>query len=130
MLLANVWQSLDANRALRVIDTELARLFPDDPPRFLETPYGYHDTNRISAEMGEADWRDVRLEDVALRGRSPSATDFVTGFVLGSPLTQQLAARNADNDAVIRALTAAVIPVGGEQPFETQHGAIVIAASR
>ena len=129
VLLANVWQSLDANHGPRAIDAELARLFPDDPPRFMETPYGYHDKDRIHADMADAGWESIRLDAVALRGRSPSATDFATGFVLGSPLTQQLTARGADMDAVTRALTGALIPVGGEQPFEPQHGAIVIVAS-
>ena len=116
------------NHAPRAINAELARLFPDDPPRFMEMPHGYHDKDRIRADMMAAGWDDVQLDVVALRGRSPSATDFVTGFVLGSPLTQQLVARDADTDAVICALAAAVIPVGGEQPFEPQHGAIVIVA--
>jgi SAM-dependent methyltransferase len=129
VLLVNVWQSLDANHGPRAINSELARLFPDDPPRFMETPHSYHDKDRIRADMAEAGWENVRLDEVALRGCSPSAIDFATGFTLGSPLTQQLVARGADTDAVIRALTAAVIPVGGEKPFELQHGAIVITAN-
>jgi SAM-dependent methyltransferase len=128
VLLANVWHSLDANPAVGVIHASLAELFPDDPPRFLETPYGYHDSERIRADMSAAGWEDVQLEDVCLRSLSPSAADFATGFTRGTPLAHELAARGSDIDAVTRALTAALIPVGGEGLFESQLAATVITA--
>ena len=56
VLLANVWHSLEANPVAGAIHTTVARLFPADPPRFLETPYGYHDTARIHADMAQAGW--------------------------------------------------------------------------
>jgi SAM-dependent methyltransferase len=128
VLLANVWHSLEANAAAGAIHASLARLFPDDPPRFLETPYGYHDAERIRAEMVEAGWQDLQLHDVCLQGLGPSAADFAAGFTLGSPLTHELAERGADPDAVARALTAALIPVGGERPFKPTLAATVISA--
>jgi SAM-dependent methyltransferase len=130
VLLANVWHSLDANPAVGAIHAALAELFPDDPPRFLETPYGYHDSERIRADMSAAGWEDVQLEDVRLRSVTPSAADFAAGFVLGTPLAHDLAARGCDIDAVTRALTAALIPVGGDHPFEPLLAATVITAVR
>jgi SAM-dependent methyltransferase len=128
VLLANVWHSLDANPAAGAIHASLAELFPDDPPRFLETPYGYHDSERIREDMSAVGWEDVQLEDVCLRSVAPSAADFAAGFTLGTPLAHELAARGSDIDAVTRALTAALIPVGGDRPFETQLAATVITA--
>ena len=78
----------------------------------METPYGYHDVERIRADMVEAGWEDVRLDDVCLQGLGPSAADFANGFTLGSPLAHEVAARGANPDAVARALTDALIPVG------------------
>jgi len=130
VLLANVWHSLDANPAVGAVHASLAELFPDDPPRFLETPYGYHDSERIRADMSAAGWEDVQLEDVCLQSVAPSAAEYAAGFTLGTPLTHELAARGSDIDAVTRALTAAVIPVGGDRPFELQLAATVITAVR
>jgi ubiquinone/menaquinone biosynthesis C-methylase UbiE len=130
LLLANVWHSWDANPAPRAIHTTLASLFPADPPRFMETPYGYHDTERLRADMADAGWEDVQLVTVRLQGVSPSATEVATGFALGTPLAHELAERGVDSDAVTRALTEALIPVGGEQPFKTLHAATVITAVR
>jgi ubiquinone/menaquinone biosynthesis C-methylase UbiE len=39
-LLANAWLSLDENPVHRSIGEAVADLFPDDPPRFLDVPYG------------------------------------------------------------------------------------------
>jgi hypothetical protein len=128
-LLANVWQSMEANPAAGAIHATVARLFPADPPRFIETPYGYHETDRIRADMTEAGWDDVRLETVRVQGLGPSAAAFAAGFALGSPLAHELVERNADLDAVIRALTDALVPHGGDQPFKPTLAATVISGT-
>ena len=130
VLLANVWHSMEANPAAGAIHASLARLFPADPPRFMETPYGYHDAERIRADMVEAGWSDVQLEDVRVQGLGPSAADFAAGFTLGSPLAHELAERGADAGEVAQALTEALIPVGGERPFKPPLAATVIHAVR
>jgi ubiquinone/menaquinone biosynthesis C-methylase UbiE len=130
VLLANVWHSLEANPVAAAIHATLAGLFPADPPRFLETPYGYHDNARIRADMVEAGWEQVQLETVEIQGFGESATAFAAGFALGSPLSHELAARGADPDAVVRALTDALVPIAGDQPFEPSLAATVITAVR
>lgn len=130
VLLTNVWHSMEANPAAAAVHTTVARLFPGDPPRFLETPYGYHDTARIQADLAEAGWEHVQLETVSVQGLGSSALDFAVGFVLGSPLSHELAARGADLDAVVRALTDALVPIAGGQPFRPALAATVITAER
>jgi ubiquinone/menaquinone biosynthesis C-methylase UbiE len=130
LLLANVWNSLEANPVAAAVHTTVARLFPADPPRFLETPYGYHDTTRIRADMAQAGWEHIQLETVNIQGLGVSATAFAAGFALGSPLAHELAARGADPDAVVRALTDALVPIAGEQPFKPALAATVITAVR
>ena len=129
LLLTNIWQSLEANPAPGAIHATVAQLFPADPPRFLETPYGYRE-DRIRADMAGAGWDDVQMETVRVQGLGPSAAEFAAGFALGSPLTHELAERGADFDAVIRALTDALVPHGGDQPFKPTLAATVITATR
>ena len=129
LLLANVWHSMEADRYAAAIHATLAKLFPGDPPRFLETPYGYHETERIRADMAQAGWDNPRFETVR-PGLDPSARGFAAGYVLGSPLAHELAERGADSDAVIDALTEALAPIGGKQPFEVALAATVISAVR
>jgi SAM-dependent methyltransferase len=114
LLLGNVWRSMDENRYVLAVHTRLATLFPDDPPRFLE-PYGDRDAD-LRADMSAAGWEDMRFDDVRLQGSGPSATEFATGFVRGSPLSHALLERNADLDAVVAELSEDLASVGGERP--------------
>lgn len=128
-LLGNVWQSMDDNPFVRAMQTRLGILFPDDPPHFFETPYGYHDTERLRADMVAGGWQNIHLADVRLQSSSPSVAEFVTGFVHGSPLTHELVARQADLERVAGELARAMIPVGGERPFTAALAATVIVAA-
>jgi hypothetical protein len=92
--------------------------------------YGYHDTDRLQADMAAAGWQKIQLEDVRLQRASPSATELVTGFVRGSPLNHELVRRGANLDAIVEELVEAVIPVDGERPFTATLAATVITATR
>ena len=84
----------------------------------------------LGADMAQAGWENPRLETIRAQGFGPSARELAAGFVLGSPLAHELAERGADSDAVIDALTVALVPVGGKQPFKAALAATVISAAR
>ena len=130
VLLANIWCSLDENPVAGAIHGTLMQLFPADPPRFMEIPYGYGDTERVRKDLTDAGWENVRLETVRVQSVGPSAADFATGFAVGSPLSHELTARDADTEAVTSSLTEALIPHGGDQPFRPALAAIVLTAVR
>ena len=129
-LLANTWRSLDENPAHRAMHDALAAMFPDDPPRFLDTPYGYHDQSRIFADAAAGGFDDVHLDEVRLKAHGPSALDFVRGFVCGSPLTHELTQRGADLTSVTTGVAEAVARAGGSAPFTLDLAATVITAAR
>ncbi len=128
-LIANVWTSLDANPFARAMHDALAVAFPEDPPHFLETPYGYEE-DRVRADMAAAGWEGARFETLEFEIPCPSASHFARGFSHGSPLTHELTARGADLAEMTELLARAVIPVGGEQPFTAKLSAFVITAVR
>jgi SAM-dependent methyltransferase len=129
VLLGNVWAPLDENPAARVVAETVAELFPADPPRFFETPYGY-DRDKLRADLEAAGWSDVRLEVVRLAGESPTAGGYALGFVRGSPLTHELVARGADLDAVERKAAEALAAHIGDRPLRAEQAAVVITARR
>jgi SAM-dependent methyltransferase len=130
LLLANAWHSLEDVPAAGAINRYVGELFPDDPPRFVETPYGYHDHDRIRVDLAEAGWENVQLDDVHIESQSPSALDFATGFAQGTPLVGQLTERGADPAEVARDLVDRLRPVGGDKPFKALLAATVITAAR
>jgi hypothetical protein len=129
-LLANTWRGLDENPAHRAIHEWLRGMFPDNPPRFLDTPYGYHDPERIRADAAAGGFAEVQLEDVRLQTRGSSALEFATGMVRGTPLSHQLRERGADLENATRDIAQAVARVGGSAPFTLDLAATVITAVR
>jgi SAM-dependent methyltransferase len=130
VLLGNTWHGLETNIGPGRLDETLKRLFPDDPPTFLETPYGYGEHARIRADMEAAGWTDIELEDVTLGSEMQSAHAAATGWARGTPLYGQLVERNADIDAVIEAVAADFAALGGDRPFRSEHTATIITARR
>jgi SAM-dependent methyltransferase len=129
-LLANAWSSLDDNPAHGAMHDAMAAMFPDDPPRFLETPYGYHDPQRTLDDAAAGGFADVRLETVRMQTHASSALEFVTGMVHGTPLIRQLDERGADLESATRDIARAVARVGGAAPFTLDLAATVITTVR
>jgi ubiquinone/menaquinone biosynthesis C-methylase UbiE len=127
--LANVWCSLEDNPASAAAHRELAALFPDDPPMFLKTPFGFHDAQVIATMAREAGFREVAVERVEILGRSPSARHVATGMTRGSPLALALEQRGADLDAVAEAIARALRDGDGAVPFAAPLSALVVTAS-
>ena len=127
---ANAWLSLDSNPVHSSIDEAVTALFPDDPPRFLDVPYGYHDRARILSDATAGGFSDVQLEEVRVQAQGSSALDYVTGFVRGTPLNHGLTQRDADLDEVARQVAEVVGARHGAAPVTVDLAAIVITATR
>ena len=112
------------------IDEAVAALFPDDPPRFLDVPYGYHDRARILSDATAGGFSDVRLDEVRVQAEGPSALDYVTGFVRGTPLNHGLTHRGADLDEVALQVAEVVGARHGAAPVTVDLAATVITATR
>ncbi|HNB27902.1 MAG TPA: class I SAM-dependent methyltransferase, partial [Alphaproteobacteria bacterium] len=60
--LFSVWDRIEENVFADDVTRTLARIFPDDPPRFLaRTPHGYHDTALIGGELRGAGFAPVAI---------------------------------------------------------------------
>ncbi|RWD49577.1 MAG: methyltransferase domain-containing protein [Mesorhizobium sp.] len=94
--LFNVWDRIEENVFADDITNALARIFPDDPPRFLaRTPYGYHDTALIRRELEDTGFSRVVIETRAEQSRASSPRIPAVGYCQGSPLRNEIEARDA-----------------------------------
>jgi SAM-dependent methyltransferase len=130
VLLGNVWHSRDENPVARILQELLEERIPEDPPRFLDTPYGYGDHERLRADLTAAGWDDIRLDVVCKESDAPSAEDVALGYLTGTPLAHDLSERGADPEAFGAELARRLASVGGDRPFRAQLAATVITASR
>lgn len=93
--LFNVWDRIEENVFADDVTNALAKVFPDDPPRFLaRTPHGYHDTARIRSELEEAGFSDVVIDTRAEQSRASSPRLVAVAYCQGTPLRNEIEARD------------------------------------
>ncbi|MFJ5885071.1 class I SAM-dependent methyltransferase [Kitasatospora cineracea] len=107
--LFSTWGPLSGHGFDSAVQRGLERVFPADPPDFLRTlPHGYHDPDRVSADLAAGGLEPTGHRPLALEGTAESAAAIVTGFLTGTPLRAAVQARGGDPDdpALHAALTA------------------------
>jgi ubiquinone/menaquinone biosynthesis C-methylase UbiE len=127
----NVWGRVEENEVADIVDKAVAALFPQDPPRFFaRIPHGYYDLGTIRDELAVAGFASVEAETVQLIGRAASPRDAVIGFCQGTPLRNEIAARDpARLDAATDAAERAVAARFGDGPISAKMQAHVITAA-
>jgi SAM-dependent methyltransferase len=95
-LLFNVWDRIEENVFADDVTNALAKIFPNDPPRFLaRTPHGYHDTALIRSELEDAGFSRVVIETKAEQSRASSPRLPAVAYCQGTLLRNEIEARNA-----------------------------------
>ncbi|MDB5849497.1 MAG: putative methyltransferase, type 11 [Rhodoferax sp.] len=95
-LVFNVWDRIAENAFADDVTNALATVFPHDPPRFLaRTPHGYHDVALIREELSLAGFVSIQIETRERISRAASARDAATAFCQGTPLRNEIEARDA-----------------------------------
>ena len=96
--LFNVWDRIEENVFADDVTNALARLFPNDPPRFLaRTPHGYHDTALIRSELEKAGFSRVAIETKAEQSRASSPRHPAIAYCQGTPLAMKSRPETREN---------------------------------
>ncbi|SRR6266851_208339 len=127
----NVWDSIEHNEFADLVTSAVAEMFADDPPLFLaRTPHGYCDKQAVVAEVRGAGFVNVVAETLTRRSVAPSCRDPAIGFCQGTPLRNEIEARDANR--LVEATEAAASRIGtrfGNGPVDGMIQAHVITAS-
>ena len=128
----SVWDHIEENEATDLVSRAVASLFPKDPPGFLaRTPHGYHDLATIGDALKRSGFSAVKAETVPKRGRASSARDPAIGFCQGSPLRNEIEARDKSRlDEATDIAAEAVAKRFGRGPIDGKIQAHVIVAAR
>lgn len=128
----NVWDKISENEFADVVTEALAALFPHDPPRFMaRTPHGYHDVERIRADLNAAGFMDVSIDTVGETSKAASPRDVAIAYCQGTPLRNEIEARDAPRLEEATKLAAdALARRFGNGAVEGRIRAIVITATR
>ncbi len=130
--LFTVWDGIEANDFARVTVEALAKIYPDNPPRFLaRTPHGFHDKPVIERLLREAGFSRIEMETLTKTSRAPSAREPAIGFCQGSPMRGEIEAMGPGQlEKATDAVAAALAARFGQGPIQGKIQAIVISASR
>jgi ubiquinone/menaquinone biosynthesis C-methylase UbiE len=129
----SAWDRIEENAFADEVTNAVATVFPRDPPLFLaRTPHGYHDVALIREELSRAGFGDIEIWTRAEVSRAPSARHAATAYCHGTPLRNEIEARDASllELATDRA-TATIASHHGEGPVAGKIQAhVIVAASR
>jgi SAM-dependent methyltransferase len=128
----NVWDRIEANDFANVVVQAVAALFPEDPPLFqARTPHGHHDTALIEARLRGTGFGGVTVETVAKKSTAPSPRDPALGFCQGTPMRNEIEARDPTRlEEATDVAAAAIASRFGMGPVAGQMRAYVITARR
>ncbi len=125
----NVWDRLDANLFANAIHRAMEKRYPDNPPRFLELPYGYSDISLIVGELQSAGFTNIDISVQQLTSHANSPADIALGFGAGGPLANEVAARGTLSlKEVLQGLEKALEEEFGAGPCQAPMQAIQITA--
>jgi ubiquinone/menaquinone biosynthesis C-methylase UbiE len=130
--LFNVWDRIEHNDFARIVTETAGTMFPQDPPMFLaRTPHGYHDVARIESDLRQAGFSAVDITTLQETSDAPSARDPAVAYCQGTPLRNELEARDPGAlPSVTDECAAAIATVHGEGPVSGRIRGHVIAARR
>lgn len=130
-LVFNVWDRIEENVFADEVTQAVAEVFAHDPPRFLaRIPHGYHDIAQIRDDLSRAGFADIAIETREKVSHAPSARDAATAYCQGTPLRNEIEARDASllQFATDRA-TQAIAARHGDGPVAGKIQAHVIVAA-
>ena len=127
----NVWDRIAANDFARIVTEIAGDFFPDDPPLFLaRTPHGYHDVERITADLRLAGFTEIEITTLRHRSDAPDARSAAMAYCHGTPLRNEIEARDPEAlQTVTDRAAEAVARAFGEGPVSGNIQAHVIVAS-
>jgi len=95
--LFNVWDRIEDNEFADCVTQAMAGLFPNDPPRFLaRLPHGYCDQAAIASALVQGGFTGAKVFDtVTVQSRADSPRTVAAAYCQGTPLRNEIEARNA-----------------------------------
>ncbi len=128
--LFNVWDSIEKNPFAFTTNETIAGFFPDDPPTFYQTPFGFHDQPKIRKMLEAAGFSKIDDVIVSTRSQAPNAEDFARGLVEGNPVVNEIRERGeVVAEVVIKELAARITKKLGRRPVPVHLQAIVFEAT-
>ncbi|HSD38512.1 MAG TPA: class I SAM-dependent methyltransferase [Rhodocyclaceae bacterium] len=93
----NTWDRIEENEFADTVTHALATMFPHDPPRFMaRTPHGYYHHATIEQDLTAGGFvTRPRIDTITARSRADSARIPAVAYCQGTPLRNEIEARDS-----------------------------------
>ena len=126
----SVWDDFEHNPVSKEAQETIVSLYASDPPQFYKIPFGFHDAQAIRSLLDRAGFTNVSIQAMSFRSRSPSARDYATGLVTGSPMATAIQERGTPTlEEVTAKVAAALEQAFGAGPVDAPMRALVVTAT-
>jgi len=127
-----VWDRIEDNEFADVASQALAKLFPSDPPRFMErVPHGYYDRQVIERDLANAGFApSPGFETIAARSRAPSPHVAAFAYCEGTPMRNEIEGRAGSLTEATAICEEALARRFGTGPIDGKIQAHIITARR
>jgi len=129
----NTWDRIEENEFADTITGALESVFPSDPPRFVaRVPHGYHDRAIIASDLASGGFASPpEIVTVAKRSRAKSPRDPAVAICQGTPLRNEIEARDASRlEEVTGVATEAIAQRFGRGEVDGKMQAFVVTVVR
>ncbi len=125
----NVWRSWAENPFAKIAHETIASFFDDEPPKFYETPFGYHEIDEICETVKKAGFSNVTAQKLKHTAPLTDIPAFAKALVYGNPIAEEIISLGGDPDRAVTAVEASLYESFGitkNMPLE----AIVFSAKK
>jgi SAM-dependent methyltransferase len=129
----NVWDSITESPFPDIVTTALELVFPDDPPRFLaRVPHAYHDHEVIERDLLAGGFTSrPQIDTIQAISKAPSAQAMAMAWCQGTPLRNEIGARDPSKLAEATAVAArAIAKRFGNGAVESTSRALVVTVEK
>lgn len=127
----SAWDAIEHNLTALLTQEVMQHRFAPDPPKFYDVPFGYYDRAEIRRLLTSAGFSDVSIDTVKIDSDSPSAGDFATGIVFGTPMIDYLKEHVPDHVHTIKSEVATRIAATlGDHPLRTDLQFVVAQGTK
>ena len=102
--LFNVWGSLDVNPLIKHANSLLDQFFENDPPQFLNVPFGYDDPDGIKASLEAADFKEIEITRLKKQVKIHDVPLLAKSMVHGNPLAEEIKNLGGNPDDAVKAV--------------------------
>lgn len=113
----SIWDSLEHNHLIQIVNKTIAAYLPENPPDFYNVPYGYYEIDVIKNLLFEAGFADIEISVLPRISTAEEARDVAMGFVMGTPVRLQI--EQCESESMSRIVDGVEQAVGKKFGFKS-----------